>query len=51
MTVAVISVGGLLGLGSKLVAVPFGQLKRDADRLVLLGATKAALNAVPNFVY
>lgn len=51
VTVAVISVGGFLGLGSKLVAVPFGQLKRDADRVVLPGATKDALNAMPNFVY
>lgn len=51
VTVAVISVGGFLGLGSKLVAVPFGQLKRDGDRLVLPGATKDALNAMPSFVY
>ncbi len=51
VTVAVISVGGFLGLGSKLVAVPFGQLKRDADRVVLPGASKDALNAMPNFVY
>lgn len=51
VTVAVISVGGFLGLGSKLVAVPFGQLKHDADRLVLPGASKDALNAMPNFVY
>lgn len=51
VTVAVVSVGGVLGLGSKLVAVPFGQLKRDADRLVLPGVTKDALNAMPSFVY
>lgn len=51
VTVAVISVGGFLGLGSKLVAVPFGQLRRDADRVVLPGASKDALNAMPNFVY
>ncbi len=51
VTVAVVSVGGFLGLGSKLVAVPFDQLKRDADRVVLPGATKDTLNAMPNFVY
>lgn len=51
VTVAVISVGGFLGLGSKLVAVPFGQLKRDADRVVLTGATKDTLNGMPSFVY
>ena len=51
VTVAVISVGGFLGLGSKLVAVPFGQLKRDGDHVVLQGATKDTLNAMPNLVY
>lgn len=51
ITVAVIAVGGFLGLGSKLVAVPFGQLKRDGDHVVLAGATKDMLNAMPNFVY
>ncbi len=51
VTVAVVSVGGFLGLGSKLVAVPFDQLKRDADHVVLPGATKDTLNAMPNFVY
>jgi len=51
VTVAIISVGGFLGLGSKLVAVPFGQLKRDADRVVLTGATKDTLNGMPSFVY
>ncbi len=51
ITVAIVSVGGFLGMGSKLVAVPFAQLKRDADRVVLQGATKDTLNAMPNFVY
>lgn len=51
VTVVVVAVGGFLGLGSKLVAVPFDQLKRDADHVVLPGATKDTLNAMPNFVY
>lgn len=51
VTVVVVSVGGFLGLGSKLVAVPFDQLRRDADRVTLPGATKDTLNAMPNFVY
>lgn len=51
VTMAVVSVGGFLGLGSKLVAIPFDQLKRDADRVVLPGVTKDALNAMPSFVY
>jgi len=51
VTVAVVAVGGFLGLGSKLVAVPFEQMKRDGERMVLAGATKDTLNAAPNFVY
>lgn len=51
VTVAIISVGGFLGMGSKLVAVPFEQLKREADRVVLPGATKDSLNAMPSLVY
>lgn len=51
ITVAIVSVGGFLGMGSKLVAMPFGQLKRDGDHVVLQGATKDSLNAMPNFVY
>jgi len=39
ITVAIVSVGG------------FGQLKRDGDHVVLQGATKDSLNAMPNFVY
>ena len=51
VTMAVVSVGGFLGMGSKLVAVPWGQLKAEGDHLVLPGATKASLNAAPNFQY
>lgn len=49
--VAIIAVGGFLGLGSKLVAVPFQQLKRDGDRLTLPGMSKQALEAMPDFHY
>ncbi len=51
VTVAIISIGGVLGLGSKLVALPFDQLKRESDKVVLVGATKDSLNAMPSFVY
>ena len=51
VSVAVIAVGGFLGMGSKLVAVPFGQLKRDGERLVLPGATKETLEAMPSLMY
>ncbi len=49
VTMAIVSVGGFLGMGSKLVAVPWTQLKAQGDHLILPGATKASLNAAPNF--
>lgn len=52
VVVAIISVGGFLGIGSKLVAIPWNQLRfGDDGRLVLPGATRDALNAMPNFTY
>ena len=51
ITMAVVSVGGFLGLGSKLVAVPWPQLKAQGDHLILPGGSEAALNAAPNFQY
>ena len=51
VSVAIIAVGGFMGVGAKLVAVPYGQLKRDGDRLVLPGVTKEALDAMPSFSY
>ena len=52
VALAIVSVGGLIGLGGKLVAVPFGQLQRGSDgKLMLPGATKDSLTAQPNFVY
>jgi sporulation protein YlmC with PRC-barrel domain len=47
----VISVGGFLGMGSKLVSVPFDQLKVGNDRIVMPGATKASLNGMPAYKY
>lgn len=51
-TGAVLSVGGFLGMGSKLVDVPFSQLKinKNGD-VVLPGATKANLKAKPDYHY
>ena len=41
---AVISVGGFLGIDSKLVEVPFSKLKLNKEgHLILAGATKASL--------
>lgn len=48
---AVVSVGGFLGLGGRLVAIPVEQLQEKEDRLVLPGATKEALAKLPEFQY
>ena len=50
---AVVSVGGFLGAGSKLVAVPYDQLRPTPDNqgFVLAGATKDSLKALPEFSY
>lgn len=51
--VAVISVGGFLGIGAKLVAVPYERLTHDSERnrWVLRGATKESLESLPTFSY
>jgi ribosomal 30S subunit maturation factor RimM len=51
---AIISVGGFLGIGDKLVAVPFDQLKIDRVKdknQVQYEATKVSLEAMPGFIY
>lgn len=48
---AVLSVGTYLGLGAHYVAVPCEDLKVDARRITLPGATKEALSALPEFKY
>lgn len=51
---AVISVGGFLGIGDKLVAVPYEELKigaKDVDGLVMYDTTKEKLKAQPEFHY
>jgi sporulation protein YlmC with PRC-barrel domain len=52
--VAVISVGGFLGIGAKLVAVPFDRLQAaggSSNRWTLTGATKDSLGSLPTFNY
>lgn len=51
VTVAVVSSGGFLGLGNKLVAFPFSQLKVQGDRIVIPGVTAETVSRMPNFVY
>lgn len=52
-SVVVISVGGFLGIGAKLVAIPYERLTHDSERnrWVLRGATKESLESLPTFSY
>jgi sporulation protein YlmC with PRC-barrel domain len=50
-SVAIIGVGGFLGMGRHDVAIPTDQIKVEGSNLVLPGATKDALKAVPEFQY
>jgi sporulation protein YlmC with PRC-barrel domain len=43
--------GGFLGLGTKYVVVPFPSLQVIEERMVLRGATKEAVKALPDFEY
>jgi len=47
----IVDVGGFLGIGGHRVAIPAGQLKQEGDKIVLPGATKEALKALPKFEY
>jgi sporulation protein YlmC with PRC-barrel domain len=49
---AVVSVGGFLGIGNKLVAVPYASLQTNGKgEFMLPGATKDALKNLPEFKY
>lgn len=50
-TYAILSVGGFLGMGKHLVAVPFNDLQINNRRVVLPDATKKSLEALPEFKY
>ena len=47
----VLSVGGFLGMGTKLVVLPYEQLRTTGGKVVLPGATKDALKDLPEFKY
>ncbi len=51
MSAAIVDVGGFLGLGAHKVAIPTKQLGGVAPKIVLKGATKEALKALPEFKY
>jgi sporulation protein YlmC with PRC-barrel domain len=46
---AIIGVGGFLGIGNKDVAIPMDHLHFNGDKLILPGATKEQLKALPPF--
>jgi len=48
---AIVGVGGFLGIDRQDVAIPVGQLKLEGDKLMLPGATKEGLKALPKFEY
>ncbi len=52
VSLAIIEVGGFLGLGSKWVAVPAHLFEADANgKVILEDASEAALSAMPPFAY
>ena len=48
---AILSIGGFLGLGAHLVALPFDSLGLGEGRMVLPGATREELKRLPEFEY
>ncbi len=48
---AVLSIGGFLGMGTTYVVVPYSQLEVQDKRMLLRGATKESLKALPVFHY
>lgn len=51
LSTAVVNVGGFLGLGKHLVAIPIRQFVQVAPRAVLPHASKQELQALPKFEY
>jgi hypothetical protein len=48
---ALLSVGGFLGMGTRLVVVPYETLKFTDNKVVLPGGTKDGLKMLPEFKY
>ncbi|MGZ6176257.1 MAG: PRC-barrel domain-containing protein [Candidatus Binataceae bacterium] len=48
---AIVSVGGFLGMGDKLVAIPFQDFQLYPDKTVLPGADRDALKGMSAFAY
>ena len=48
---AVLSIGGFLGMGNRLVVVPYETLKFADNKVMLPGGTKEGLKMLPEFKY
>lgn len=48
---AVLSIGGFLGMGARLIAVPYDSLRVVEKKIMLPGASKEQLKALPEFRY
>jgi PRC-barrel domain len=48
---AVLSIGGFLGMGNRLVVVPYDTLKFAGNKVTLPGGTKEGLKMLPEFKY
>ena len=48
---AVLSIGGFLGMGTRLVVVPYDTLKFTGNKVTLPGGTKEGLKTLPEFKY
>lgn len=51
VSVAVLDVGGFLGIGARRVAVPVQQFSQVSPTIVLPGASKDALKQMPEFIF
>jgi len=49
--VSFVGAGGFVGVGRHDVAIPVNQLKQEDGKIVLPGATKEAIKALPKFEY
>ena len=47
----IIGAGGFVGIGRHDVAIPVSQIQNQSGKLVMAGATKEAIKALPNFEY
>jgi sporulation protein YlmC with PRC-barrel domain len=51
LSVAIVDVGGFLGIGTHRVAIPVEQFSQIDPKIVLPGASKQALKGLPEFKY